>query len=246
MKAIILCAGYATRMYPLTETKAKALLLVWGKPILNHIIEKIPSDIKEIIVVSNDKFYKDFINWSEKYGEKVKILNDESKNNETRLGGIGDLWLAIEKEKIDEDIMVILGDNLFDFNLKKAVDFFEKVKKDVIVLHDVKDLEEAKKFGVLDVRDGKIVSFEEKPQEPKSTLISTGIYIFSKNTVRKIKSYLEEGNSNEGPGYLIPYLMKTQDVYALPLEGKWYDIGSKETYEKVNLLWGKDDNHSGD
>lgn len=245
MKVIILCAGYATRMYPLTENKAKSLLHVGGKPILDYIIEKIPSDLGEIIVVSTGKFYKDFLGWSVKYGEKVKILNDESKSNETRLGGIGDLWLAIEKEKIDDDILVILGDNIFDFDLGKVIDFFEKIKRDVIVLHDVKNLEEAKKFGVLNIKDDKIISFEEKPQNPKSTFISTGIYIFSKDTVKKIKNYLGEGNSNDGPGYLIPYLMKTQDIYALPLEGEWYDIGSKETYEKVNRLWGKNGNRFG-
>jgi len=242
MKVIILCAGYATRMYPLTENRSKSLLPVGDRPILDHIIEKIPLDLEKIIVISNDRFYRDFLNWSLNYGERVKVLNDKSKSNETRLGGIGDLWLAIEEEKIDDDILVILGDNLFDFDLKKVIDFFEKVKKDVIVLHDVKSLEEAKKFGVISTKDNKIISFEEKPENPKSTLVSTGIYIFSKDTVKKIKEYIDSGNSTEGPGYLIPYLMKTGDVYALPLEGEWYDIGSKETYEKINSLWGKDAN----
>ena len=242
MKVIILCAGYSTRMYPLTKRKAKPLLPIGGRPILDHIIEKIPSDLEEIIVVSNDKFYKDFLSWSMKYENKVKVLNDGSTSNETRLGGIGDLWLAIEKEKIDDDILLILGDNIFDFDLKKIVDFFGKMKKDVVVLHDVKDLEEAKKFGVVSIKNNKIISFEEKPQNPKSTLISTGIYIFSKDTVKKIKEYLEEGNSNDGPGYLIHYLIKTQDVYALLLDGFWYDIGSKETYEKINRSWGKNGN----
>jgi len=239
MKVIILCAGYATRMYPLTEKKAKALLPIGGKPILDHIIEKIPSDLGEIIVISNDKFYEDFLNWSMKYGERVKVLNDKSESNEKRLGGIGDLWFAIEEEKIDEDILVILGDNVFDFDLKKVIDFFEEIKKDVVVLHDIKDLEEAKKFGVLKIKDNKIISFEEKPENPKSTFVSTGIYIFSERTIKKIKAYLDSGNLSDGPGYLIPYLMKTEDVYALPLEGAWYDIGSKETYEEVNSLWGK-------
>ena len=229
-------------MYPLTENKAKPLLPIGGRPILDHIIEKIPSGLGEIIVVSNDKFYKDFLDWSMKYENKIKVLNDGSTSNETRLGGIGDLWLAIEKEKIDDDILLILGDNIFDFDLKKIVDFFGKMKKDVVVLHDVKDLEEAKKFGVVSIKNNKIISFEEKPQNPKSTLISTGIYIFSKDTVKKIKEYLEEGNSNDGPGYLIHYLIKTQDVYALLLDGFWYDIGSKETYEKINRSWGKNGN----
>ncbi|HEA46355.1 MAG TPA: nucleotidyltransferase family protein [Candidatus Pacearchaeota archaeon] len=237
MKSVILCAGYATRMYPLTENKAKPLLPVGDKPILDHTMDKIPSSVEEVIVISNDKFYNDFLEWSKKYGAKVKILNDGSVNNETRLGGIGDLWLAIEKEGIDDDILLILGDNLFDFDLKEVVDFFNKEKKDVVVLHDVKDLEEAKKFGVMQVEDNKIVSFEEKPESPKSTLVSTGIYLFSKDTLKKIKKYIESGGSKEGPGYLIPYIMKTQDIYALILEGRWHDIGSKETYEKVNQIY---------
>lgn len=245
MKCVILCAGYATRLYPLTLNIPKALLPIGNKPLLNYIIEKINSieDIDEIFIVSNDCFYFNFIDWKNSLNSEknIKIINGGTKSNEDRLGGVGDLWFVIEKENIGEDFLLILGDNFFDLDLKEILDFYEKIGKDLIGFYDIGNLNEAKIFGVMKIspENNKILSFEEKPVQPKSTLISTGIYVYSKDTINKIKNYMKTDNSKEGPGHLIPYLLEHQDLYGFPLEGNWYDIGSKDVYEEVNKLFGK-------
>ncbi|MFH1325228.1 MAG: nucleotidyltransferase family protein [archaeon] len=249
MKAVILCAGYATRLYPLTLDKPKCLLPVSGKPVLNYAIEKIGKvkEIDEILIVTNDKFYMDFVWWfnqnKENFKKPVKIVNDGTTTNETRLGGLGDLWFAIEKEKINDDFLVILGDNLFGSDLDKIVDFFRDKKNMVVGVYDLKSLEKARKFGVLEVENNEIISMEEKPENPKSTLISTGIYVFKKENIKDIEEYMKTDNSKDGPGYLIMYfLSKGKKLYSFKLDGKWYDIGSKETYDEANENW---ENNSG-
>jgi len=240
MKCIILCAGYATRLYPLTLNKPKALLPVFGKPILSYLVDKVNkiSEIDEIFIVSNDKFYSSFCEWGKSLKkENVKILNDLTLTNEDRLGGIGDFLFALEKGKIDDDILLLAGDNLFDFELDKFVDFFKKNKTHSIMLYDIQGKDDPRKFGIIDVdNENKIISFEEKPLNPKSTLISTGIYFYSKNELNKIKEYMKTSLPKEGPGYLIPYFLNSQSVFGLITDGNWYDIGSKEIYDQVNNI----------
>lgn len=237
MKAIILCAGYATRLYPLTRDRPKALLLVKGKALLDYTIEKIPEEINEIILVSNDRFYKSLLEWSQKYGDRIKVLNDETLSNEDRLGGIGDLWFVIGKEKINDDILVIAGDNLFDLDLAEFVDEFKKINKTMLGICEL-DSEEIKKMGVVEIDDNnKLISFEEKPEKPKSNLASTGIYAFTKDDLKRIAEYMKTDESKDGPGFLIKYFCQKQDIYAFELKGRWFDIGSIETYEKVNEVW---------
>lgn len=238
MKAIILCAGYATRLYPLTLDKPKPLLPIKGKPLLNYTIEKLEKvpDINEIFIVTNDKFYNSFLEWVQSLNSsKIKIVNDQTKSNEDRLGGLGDLNLVLEKENIDDDLMVIAGDNLFESDLNEIVGFFKEKRQNVIGLYDFGDISKAGNFGVLEIdSDNKIVSYEEKPENPKSSLISTAVYLYTKEELGKIREYMKTDLPKEGPGYLIPYFMKSQDVYGFVFEGKWWDIGSKETYEEVN------------
>ncbi len=236
MKAIILCAGYATRLYPLTKNQSKSLLPVKGKPVIDYILEKINAipDINEKIIITNNKFYDHFLKWS-KDKKDIKIINDMTNSNEDRLGGIGDLYYVIEKENIEEDILVLLGDNLFDFSLNKMIDFFKNKNSAVLGLYDIRYKEGAKNFGVVQIDvDKKIVSIEEKPENPKSSLIVTGIYCFTKEEIHYIKEYMKTNKSKEGPTYLIYDLQKKKEVYGFPFNGKWYDIGSKETYEEVN------------
>jgi glucose-1-phosphate thymidylyltransferase len=240
MKGIILCAGYATRLYPLTLKTPKPLLEIKGKPLLNYLLDNVFNVpcIDEVFIVTNNKFYDNFVEWKEKFynNEKIVIVNDETKSNEDRLGGLGDLKLVLNTEEIDDDLILLLGDNLFDFDLNKIVNFFKEKNKNVIGLYDIKDISNAKNFGVLKIDDEKkIVSFNEKPQNPDSTLISTGIYIYSKDELKKIDDYMKTNKPKEGPGYLIPYFLESQDVYGFVIDGKWYDIGSKEVYEEVNL-----------
>src|SRR5690625_3855178 len=175
MKCIILAAGYATRLYPLTKNTAKPLLEVAGKPILKHILEKVEriDVIDDIYIVTNDKFYSDFVNWvnnnpSEK---EITVINDQTTTNDNRLGAIADIQYVIQKEKLAEDVLVLAGDNLFDFELTDFVDFYHTTKADCITTHQLDDVEEIKRTGVVEVNDNKIVtSFEEKPEHPKSNL----------------------------------------------------------------------------
>ena len=236
MKAIILCAGYATRLYPLTLNTPKALLEIKRKPLLSYIVEKIPKKINEIVVVSNDKFYNNFVKWAQKYKGKIKVLNDGTTSNENRLGGIGDLYFAIKKENIRDDILVILGDNLFDFNLDDFINFFKKNKKTLVGVYEFPS-EELKKLGVVKVEGNKIISFEEKPEKPRSNLASTGVYIFTNNDLNVIENYMKTENNKDGPGYLIKYFYSIQDVHTFTFKGRWFDIGSLEMYEKVNKEW---------
>jgi glucose-1-phosphate thymidylyltransferase len=242
MKCIILCAGYATRLYPLTKDTPKSLLKVKGKPLLNYIFEKLEevSLIDEVFIISNDKFYSNFVSWKKNFesSKKIKIINDGTFSNEDRLGGLGDLNLVLESEGIDDDIFVIAGDNLFDFDLKKFVDFFRNKGKNIIGLYDIKDLKKARNFGILEVNSkGKITSFLEKPESPKSSLISTALYLYNKKELERIKEYMQSTGSKEGPGYLIPYFLKFQEVYGYVFEGRWIDIGTKENYEEANETW---------
>ena len=236
MKCVILCAGYATRLYPLTLNKPKALLEIRGKPLLTDIVERILNEIEKIYIVSNDKFYYNFVWWLEnlksEFKEKIEIINDETSTNENRLGGIGDLNFVIESKQIDDDILVILGDNYFNFNLDNFINFFKKVGGTVLGVVSL-DKEQAKSFGVVEIADDKISSFEEKPENPKSNLVSTGLYIFTKEDLKEIKEYMKTNLNKDGPGYLIKYFVGIKNVYAYKFDGWWIDIGSIEEYEKI-------------
>jgi len=245
MKAIILCAGYAVRLYPLTLNTPKALLEVSRKPVLNYILEKIEeiSKVDEILVVTNARFYENFKQWKEKYqncfSKEIYLVNDLTESNETRLGGIGDLDFTISQEKIHEDVLIVLGDNLFDCSLREISNFFESKKETIIGVHDIKDLEQAKRFGVLEVKENKVISMQEKPAEPKSSLISTGIYFIPKEDLHFVKEYINTGLPRDGPGNLFSYLSQKKQILAYEIKGRWYDIGTPETYKEVNEFWSK-------
>jgi len=165
----------------------------------------------------------------------IQIINDGTKSNDDRLGALGDINYAVNAKKIDDDFMVIAGDNLFELSLQEAVATFDEKKNNIIVLHDVKDNELAKHYGVVSIDEkSRIINFEEKPVSPKSTLVSTGIYIFPKKTLLLINKYLDQGNNPDKSGSFIEWLHKREEVYAHVTGKKWYDIGSIEQFEKAN------------
>ena len=243
MDAIILAAGYATRLYPLTENTPKPLLNVAGKPIIEHIIKKLEqiTHINKIYIVTNDKFEQYFRKWLGNFdAEKpIEIINDGTKSNQDRLGAIGDINHAIDSKNLDNDIIVVAGDNLFELSLMDVANFFKKKKSNVIVLYDVKDTELAKHYGIVEVNNNIIVNFEEKPLNPKSTLASTGIYLFPKKTISLIKKYIDQGNNPDKTGSFIEWLHKRDVVYSYVSDKKWYDIGSIEQLEKANKYYKK-------
>ncbi|MCH8003564.1 MAG: nucleotidyltransferase family protein [Nanoarchaeota archaeon] len=237
MDALILAAGYGTRLHPLTENTPKPLLKVAGKLIIEHIINKLGEldVINQIYIVTNDKFEQNFKEWLKNFDAKksIEIINDNTKSNEDRLGALGDINYAIKTKNIENDIIVIAGDNLFELSLKEVVDIFKRTNHNVIVLYDVKDSELAKNYGVVDIRDNIVVNFEEKPSNPKSTLVSTGIYLFPKKTLSLIKKYIDQGNSPDKSGSFIEWLHKREGVYAYVTDKKWYDVGSFEQLERA-------------
>lgn len=242
MKAIILAAGYATRLYPLTKDKAKPLLEVGGRPILNHIMEKLEEvvEVDEVFIVTNEKFALSFSEWVEGYqgDKKVTVINDHTTTNANRLGAIADIQYVIDKVQIEDDLIVLAGDNLFDFSLKDFVAFFKKVKSDCITVHELNDPAELQHMGVVEVdRNHQVISFEEKPEVPKTHLAGPPFYIYQQETLPLIKQYLTEGNNPDAPGHLIPWLIKHKSVFAYRFEGLRHDIGTIESYLKVQELY---------
>jgi glucose-1-phosphate thymidylyltransferase len=239
MKAIILAAGYATRLWPLTKNTPKPLLDIKGKPIIeyiiNHILE-IP-EINEIIVVTNEKFSLAFEQWANSFKCKIPItiINDMTTSNDDRLGAVGDMHYAIKEKKIAEEILVIAGDNLFEYKLSDFYNYYKKIKFSAVACRDMGSKEEvAGKFGVVETDSkGKITNFEEKPKNPKTTLASTACYIFTKEDVNEIHSFIEAGNQPDNSGDFIRWLSRHKPVYAWIFKEKWYDIGTFESLGKA-------------
>ncbi|TAL55424.1 MAG: nucleotidyltransferase family protein [Nanoarchaeota archaeon] len=237
MKVIIPAAGYATRLWPLTKETPKPLLPVKNKPIIEHIIDNV-LEIKEvdhIYVVTNAKFYAVFKEWADSISFRVPLTlcNDGTTSNEDRLGQIGDIEFVIKEGKIKDDILIVAGDNLFNFPLKKAYDEFKKYKCILNSLYDIKSKEAASQLGVALVdKKGIIVGFEEKPVEPKSTLISQGVYFFPKDKVSLLAKYIKEGNNADKMGYFIVWMLKTGNVVRGAIfEQEWFDVGWHEALE---------------
>jgi len=240
MKAIILAAGYGTRLYPLTKDKAKPLLEVAGKPMMNYIMDKIKEieDVDQVFVITNNKFYNQFVEWASLQSFPIKVLNDGTLSNDDRLGAIGDVNFVLEKEDVNDDVLIINGDNIFQFSLKGMNETFKQKNTHVISLYDVKSNEDAKKFGIVSVDDSnKVVEFTEKPAEPKSTLASIGIYLYRKDIKQLISQFLEQGGNADRTGDLVEWLHKKEAVHGHVFDDpneKWFDIGSFESLEEAN------------
>ena len=244
IKAILLAAGYGTRLYPLTLNKPKPLLDIAGKPIVEHIVRKIEEidDIDEIFIVTNNKFSEHFTKWVSNFASKKKItvVNDQTMSNEDRLGSLGDIQFVIKQEKLDDDILVVAGDNLFEFSLREMFDLFKQKNKTIVALYDVKDRELAKQYGIVSIdKNNKMIDFVEKPAEPPSTLSSTVIYFYPKHVVKLLMDYGKHGENTDKAGNFLEWLYKKENVYCYVSDKKWFDIGSFEQLEEANLKYGE-------
>ncbi len=242
MKALILAAGYATRLYPLTKSTAKPMLEIVGKPIINHILNKIHAckEVETIYVVTNEKFYQDFCMWKacldrNVYTREIIVVNDGTHENGDRLGAIGDMDFVVRKYSIDDDLLIIAGDNIFSFLMEDMLSLFRKKKSTIVAVYDTKDKKRiAKKLGCVEIdKENKVTGFEEKPEHPKTTLAATACYLYPKNDLRFIEAALGE-NHFDRPGDLIKFISERKPVYAFQFEGYWYDIGTPEEYKRVN------------
>lgn len=244
MKCIILAAGYATRLYPLTENQPKPLLEVAGKSILDYAMEKIDrvTEIDEVIIVTNNKFANHFEEWktSSFYTKDITVVNDGTLTNDTRLGAIGDIQYVIEQLNVQDDLMVIAGDNLFDFELSDFAKFFYQKGTDCITTYHEDDYAQLQRAGVIEIdEESRVLSFEEKPEKPRSSYCVPAFYLYKKETLPSFNEYLLEGNNPDAPGHFVPYLIQQKVVHAFQFEGKRYDIGTLESYEHVQEIFTK-------
>src|SRR5580658_6403276 len=247
MKVIILAAGYATRLYPLTLNQPKPLLPVAGKPLIEHVLDNLTpiGGIDRVYVVTNAKFAGQFQTWSNQYrATKSKlnftIVNDGSTDDSNKLGAIGDIHYVIQKENVDDDIIIVAGDNLFSDKLGDFGKFIREKNAPVLAVYDVGNLEEIKKYNSISIDGtGKITFFEEKPKNPQSTLTGIALYFYPRATLSLIRQYIAEGNNPDQPGRLVQWLYPRTPVYTWRVPGLWYDIGSKETLEEANKIFVK-------
>lgn len=247
MKVIILAAGYATRLYPLTLTQPKPLLGVAGKPMVDYVLDNLATlpGLDRVYIVTNAKFAENFERWAENYrATKAKlnftIFNDGSTDDSNKLGAIGDLNLILDREQIDDDVVVVAGDNLFSQTLEAFGTFCLEKNQPVLGIYDVGSLDQARKYGVVDVdENGRIVSFEEKPQHPASSQIGIALYYYPKAVLPMVRQYVAEGNNPDQPGRLIQWLYPRTPVYTWNVPGLWFDIGSKETLEEANRIFAR-------
>ena len=247
MKVIILAAGYATRLYPLTLTQPKPLLPVAGKPMIEYVLDNLaPIDgIDHIYVVTNAKFAGHFERWSKAYrADKAKLnittVNDRSTDDTSKLGAIGDIHFVLQSQNVAADVIVVAGDNLFSDKLPDFGRYCRAKNAPVLAVYDVGDLEQIKKYNAITLDgDGRITFFEEKPKNPMSTLTGIALYYYPKSTLPLIKQYIAEGNNADQPGRLIQWLYPRLPVYTWKVPGLWYDIGSKETLEEANRIFAR-------
>ena len=218
MKAIILAAGYATRLRPLTDTIPKQLLPVGGRPMLDWVCDRVAEVTDNVELVTNARFADDFREWATGRGG-VTVHDDGTVSNEDRLGAIGDIAFVLEQIGTDDDLLVVAGDNLFDFALGNFVAFPRKHGvASAVAVYDCCDLELAAQYGVVDV-DGsdRVVGFEEKPSVPRSTLVATAAYVYHREHVPLVARYLDEGNPPDQPGRLIAWLFPARAGLRLPV-----------------------------
>lgn len=239
MKCIILAAGYATRLYPLTRDFPKPLLDVQGKSILEWLVKDVETiaQIDEIIIVSNHKFYQQFLLWKDALHSRVAvtIVDDGSTSNDNRLGAVRDIGFAIEECGIEDDLLVMAGDNLLGFSIKGFAEFYNEKKAACIMCHYEPSIEKLRRTGVAIVdKNGKVLSMQEKPEEPQSNWAVPPFYIYPSDNLNYIMEGIKSRScSVDAPGSFIAWLCQKVDVYAYPMPGKRYDIGNMESYKYV-------------
>ena len=242
MKAIVLAAGYATRLYPLTLNKPKALLTIGKETILDFVINEIETipEIDEIYIVTNDKFYDQFCQWNNLKEKNVKItvINDKTSDDATKLGAIGDIQFVIDKMNIADDMLIMASDNIFTFKLVEFYNAFKEKRKDMILVSEIENQEDLKRMAnvVLD-SEYKVIDMVEKPAEPISNVAAFASYLYTKETVPMFKKYLEQGNNPDAPGFFPSWLYRQKELYAYKFEGQCYDIGTPQAYEEVGEIF---------
>ena len=241
MKCLILAAGYATRLYPLTENFPKPLLEVAGKPILDWLIEDMAKTglVDEYVVISNHKFAHIFEDWAARSCQVIRVVDDGTSTNETRLGAVRDIQFAIEQLRLDDDMLVMAGDNLLDFSLAGFIRYSQEKNATCVMRYYEADEAKLSRSGVAQVdADDRVLSMEEKPAHPKSHWCMPAFYYYTREDSRLIPEAIEAGCGTDAPGSFIAWLCRQKPVYAWEMPGRRYDIGNLESYEEVKRRFG--------
>ena len=236
MKCLILAAGYATRLYPLTANFPKPLLEVAGKTILDHLLDDLDATgkIDGYVVISNRKFVSHFTEWAKNKTRPVTVLDDGTTCNENRLGAVRDVAFAIRELSLDEDLLVIAGDNLLDFSLGSFLSYAEEKRASSVLRYYEPDTERLKKCGVLEIgEDDRILSMVEKPAVPPSHWCCPPFYYFTREDARRVNEGIAAGCGVDAPGSFIAWLSSVSPVYAMEMPGSRYDVGDLKSYEEV-------------
>jgi glucose-1-phosphate thymidylyltransferase len=239
VKLVVLAAGYATRLYPLTLDRPKALLPVAGRPLIERLLEQLApiEGIDAGYLVTNAKFAGQFEQWARGYAGPLRpvVIDDGTTSEEDRLGAIGDFAFAVTRASLDDDVLVVAGDNLFSEPLADFGRHAAARHAPVVGVYDVGRMEEMSKYNAIELDDeGRITFFEEKPQQPRSTLMAIALYFYPRETLPLLRRYLDEGNNPDQPGRLVEWLYPRTNVFTWRVPGAWYDIGSKETLEEAD------------
>jgi glucose-1-phosphate thymidylyltransferase len=238
MKLLVLGAGYATRLYPLTLDRPKPLLSIGGRPMVDWLLDCLePIGFDAVYLVTNAKFAQQFRDWAA--GSGVVVVDDGTTSEDDRLGAIGDIGLVIDREEIDDDLVVVAGDNLFSERLGDFGRVARERAVPLLAIHDVGDVELIRgRYNSIEIdTNGRITYFEEKPAEPRSTLSGIGLYFYPRMTLPLIREYLAAGNNPDQPGRLVEWLYPRVDVYTWPVPGRWYDIGSREQLDEADRIF---------
>jgi glucose-1-phosphate thymidylyltransferase len=239
LKALLLAGGYATRLRPLTEDRAKPLLHVADRPIVDWILDKVAEvdDVDEVHVVTNARFAPAFHDWAR--DRAVVVHDDGTTSNEDRLGAIGDIVFVADREQWEgEDLLVIAGDNLFDFSLADYVDFWRSKDGSTIAVYEHPVRELVSEYSVVELdADDRVVGFEEKPETPETNLIAIATYVYHRAHLALLRAYLAEGNPPDQPGHFIAWLHSRAPVYGYRFGGEWLDIGNRSQLLEADNLY---------
>ena len=237
MKCIILAAGYATRLYPLTENFPKPLLTVGGKTILDWLVDDLEEtgEVDGYVVVTNRKFAQHFTDWAGTKQADISVVDDGTLTNETRLGAVKDILLAINEKKLDDDLLVLAGDNVLSFSLSHFVDYCKQKNASCVMRYFEPDEARLQRAGVAEIADDdRVLRLEEKPEKPKSHWCTPPFYFYKREDVGFVAKAIDDGCGTDAPGSFISYLCRHTAVYSMEMPGRRFDIGTLEGYKKID------------
>ncbi|MFC7098522.1 NDP-sugar synthase [Halobaculum marinum] len=233
MKAVVLAGGYATRMWPITRNRPKMLLPVGDGTVIDEIFADLEADdrVDEVFVSTNERFAEEFESYlADSAFEKPTVSVEDTSAESEKFGVVGALAQLIDRENVDDDLVVVAGDNLISFDVAEFVDFFEEKGTPALAAYDVGSRERAKSYGLVQLDGDRVVEFQEKPEDPKSTLVSIACYAFPRETLGDFDEYLSDGNNPDEPGWFIQWLQSRQPVHAFTFDEAWFDIGTPASY----------------